>query len=214
LDVGTVLDVEPIVDVFSGPDPVLKRGAIDALVRSQGYGAVLTLRSLLLDPDSEIRLYASVTLNNLEDEIGRAMLAARSATMDASPDAAAWEKLAWLYVEYASCGFIAQPTADQYLDLARRAYEAAVCQEPDQSRLALALGHAHVLFGLLDIAEVYFHHAAMRRIRNPDAHLALMELAYKRGALGEVVQRASTAAQLLAFDYPQRALVAWWAGLP
>jgi tetratricopeptide (TPR) repeat protein len=212
LDPLSVLDVEPIVDVLSGADPVLKRGGIDALVRSQGYRAVSTLRSLLLDAESEIRLYASVTLNTLEDDIGHAMLAARSATRAASPDAAAWEKLAWLYVEYASCGFIAQPTVDQYLDLAHSAYEAAMDQKPDQSGLALALGRAHLLFGQLDIAEQYFESAAMSRIRNPEAHLALMELAYKRGALAEVAQRASTAARLLPFEYPQRALVNWWVG--
>src|ERR1700694_3728418 len=34
LDPLSVLDVEPIADVFSGKDAVLKRGAIDALVRA------------------------------------------------------------------------------------------------------------------------------------------------------------------------------------
>ncbi|MDQ6672749.1 MAG: hypothetical protein M3069_18740 [Chloroflexota bacterium] len=211
LDPLSVLDVEPIADVLSGADTVLKRGAIDALVRSQGYRAVALLRLLLVDPESEIRLYASVTLTTLEDGIGQAMLAARSATKTAVPDAGAWEKLAWLYVEYVSCGFIAQPTADQYLELAHSAYEAAASEKADQSRLGLALGRAHLLFGQLDVAEMYFESAAMTRIRNPEAHIALMELAYERGALAQVAQRASTAARLLGFEYPQRGLVNWWA---
>jgi len=212
-DLFAVLDVEPIVDALNGLDPVLKQGAIDALVRSQRYQSVGTLRTLLLDPEAEIRLYASVTLTKLEDEIGQAMLDARAMTLDATPDAEAWETLAWVYVEYASSGFIAQPTADQYLDLARRAYEAAVDLEPDQSELALALGRAHLLFDQPEIAQTYFETAGMHHVRNPDVHLALMELAYHRGAVAEVAQRASTAARLLRFDYPQQQLVNWWAGL-
>jgi tetratricopeptide (TPR) repeat protein len=211
-DLAGVLGVEPLVDVLSGDDPDLKRGAIDALVRSQGYRAASVLRPLLRDPDSEIRLYASVTLGKLEDDIGQALQAARAATGGAAADATVWQQLAWLYVEYATCGFLAQPSASHHLELAHEAYEAARRLQPDQSELALGLARAHLLLGQLDRVEEYLQPAVLERPNAPDGHLALMELAYRRGALVAVAQRAATATWLVAGDYPQRALVRWWAG--
>jgi tetratricopeptide (TPR) repeat protein len=212
-DLWAVLDVEPFADLLTGHDPDLKRGAIDALVRAQGYGAVPVLRRLLRDPDSEIRLYASVALGKLEDQIGQALLAARTAAEADPNEPTAWGELARLYVEYASCGFLAPSMARHYLELAHQAYETARRLRPEQGQLALALCRARLQFGDLEVAERYLEVAVWDSLADPHTHLALMELEYRRGGLAQVAQHATDAARLLKGSYPQQDVVDWWAAL-
>jgi polysaccharide biosynthesis protein PelE len=212
VNLRAALEVEPLTDLLQGSDPDLKRGAIDALAASQSFRAARVLQSLLHDPDPEIRLYASVRLGSLEDEIGRKIQVACAAADDPRANVSVLEDLAGVYLEYAACGLLDDVTSRHYLTLAEQAYDRAVHLQPGRYELALAIGHVCLRLDQLDNARQFFERAAQCAHSYLDIRLAFMELAYRRGALDELVAHASAALRDIPAQHPDRELVQWWAG--
>jgi tetratricopeptide (TPR) repeat protein len=213
VDLLAPLEVEPLVDLLHGCDADLKRGAIEVLVSTRGCRAAALLQPLLHDDDAEIRLYASIRLCSLEDDIGQAILAARAATDEHASNAATWQRLAHVYTEYTTSGLLDGATARQYLGLAEAAYESALRLRPGQHELALALGRAWLSLGALDTARTYLEHAT--RAGNAEvatnARLGLMDIAFRSGSITEVVDQATAARGKTSSRHPWRGFVEWWA---
>jgi hypothetical protein len=210
-DLHAALGVQPIADLLLDGDASLKRGAIDTLVKTRGCQAATALQPLLRDADAEIRMYASIRLCDLEDEISREVQAAGAATADPNAPAASWEKLARAYLDYVSSGLLDAASARQCLKLAEDAYQAGSRVAPGQHQLALEIGRTYLRSGPLDRARMYLEHAAEGALPAGDAELALMELDYRRGALAELPTRAARLVPNLCETSPQRGIVEWWA---
>jgi hypothetical protein len=214
VDLYAPLDTEPLVDLLHGSDPDLKRGAIETLVGIHGSQAAGMLRSLLHDDDPEIRLYASIRLSGLEDQMGRAIHAARAETEIAPSDADAWRRLVLACSTYVSSGLLDNLMARQCLVQAEDAYNMATKLEPAPGEVAMALGRACQAARQFGAAREYFEPVA----RGSDTTLAvharigLMELAFERRALAEVKAYAALTVSDMQADDPRRALVEWWAG--
>lgn len=67
------VDAEPLVDAIHDPDSELRRGAIAALGKQGDRNAVRLIRSMLKDPNPDVRSDASVALARLESTFARAI---------------------------------------------------------------------------------------------------------------------------------------------
>jgi tetratricopeptide (TPR) repeat protein len=212
-DLHTALDVVPLVDLLHGRDPDLKRGAMEALVGMYGLGAAPGLQALLRDDDPEVRLYASIRLSGLEDEMGRAIQAERAAIQRSPSDLEACRRLVLATTDYVSSGLLDKATARQYLLRAEEAFDVLAQVQPEHGALALALGRACQAAQQHGAARDYFERAA--RANETDltinARLGLMELAFAQRALTEVQTYATELALDMPTDDPRRAAVDWWA---
>jgi hypothetical protein len=207
------LEVEPLVDLLNGRDADLKRGAIEALVSRQGHRAAGVLQRLLHDNDPEIRLYASIRLCTLEDDVARAIQEANTATVIGAADPAGWQRLAQAHIDYASSGLLDVATTVQNLDLAEAAFASASGLQPGQHELSLALGQTWLQLGRLDTAREHLECAiqAHRPRVVTNARIGLMEAAFRGGSWSDVVQQAVEANRTMPARHPHRGVVEWWA---
>jgi thioredoxin-like negative regulator of GroEL len=171
------------------------------------------LQALLHDSDPEIRLYASIRVSGLEDEMGRAIHAARAATETSASEVDAWRRLVLACSDYISSGLLDEATATQYLVQAEEAYHVASQLQPGQGDLAMMLGRACQAIRHFDPAREYFAHAAHARdaALAIDARIGLMEVAFAQRSLADVKAYAALAAPEMAPDDPRRPVVEWWA---
>jgi hypothetical protein len=212
VDLRPALAVQPLVDLLASDDTAMKRGAVDALVNTRQHLAVPALKPLLRDPDAETRLYASLRLVTLEDDIGQEILAARTATEQSPDNPGAWSSLARVYLKYVASGLLDLAGSRHYLDQAVEAYTLASRLHPRQHRLALAIGRAYLDTGDLVTARHYLEYAEHGDTEQVDARLALMELAFRAGAWNELASSAVSMLAEVPADHPDRQLVNWWAG--
>ena len=208
-------EVEPVVDVLQEDDPEAKRAAIEALTRQGGAGTVRLLRGLLHDPSPEARLFASLALSRLEDEIGRSILAAQRALISSPDSFEAREALAQLYLDYASSGFLDGAARDYYLELAREALEEAAAAHPDPDRLTPALARTHLMLGNIAYAASLLDDLLRERPGDVEVHLLRMEVIYEFGDFRELSIYSRRTLERLprrTVDKEARERIEWWAG--
>lgn len=207
-------EIEPVVDVLHEDDPEAKRAAIEALTRGgAGSDTVRLLRGLLHDPSPEARLFASLALSRLEDEIGKSILQAQEALAEAPDSPQAREDLARLYLDYVLGGFLQGAAAEHYLRLAKEAFERAMEVHEDPDSLVPPLARTHLMLGEIPLAAALLDELAEKQPPTADVHLLRMDVAYRFGSFREV----SVYARRALADFPEgepeaRALAAWWAG--
>ncbi len=203
-------EVEPVVDVLQEEDPEAKRAAIEELTKRRDAEAVRLLRNLLHDPSPEARLFASLALSRLEDEIGKEILAARR-ELDAAPGSPELEeRLGDLCLEYALSGFLEGPARDHYLELAREAFEGAM--ESGDGSLPLRLARVHLMLGEIAEAARLLDELSRRHPDDAEVRLLRMEVIYEFGDFRELSVYARRALPSLPEDSGRRPVVAWWAG--
>lgn len=209
-------EIEPVVDVLQEDDPEAKRAAIEALTKRGGAETVRLLRGLLHDPSPQARLFASLALSRLEDEIGQTILASQR-DLEANPGSTeARERLAQLYLGYTMSGFLEGTARDYYLELAREAFESALEESPDPDRLKLQLARTHLMLGNIVDASLLLDELAQKNPADADVHLARMEVIYAFGDFRELsiyAERARSGLESNAApgDATTRELIEWWA---
>jgi len=205
-------EVEPVVDVLREEDPEAKRAAIERLALRRDSEAVRVLRGLLHDPSPEARLFASLTLSRLEDEIGKEILDAREGRERDPQDPEARERLADLYLEYALSGLLEGAARDYYLQMACREYEEALRAGAQRRRNALRLARAHLGLGEIAQAAGLLDELGSERPDDPEVHLLRMEAIFDFGDLRELGVYARRVLGRLPEGSEARELAAWWAG--
>ncbi|WP_172620767.1 HEAT repeat domain-containing protein [Rubrobacter xylanophilus] len=205
-------EVEPVVDVLREEDPEAKRAAIERLALRRDSEAIRVLRGLLHDPSPEARLFASLTLSRLEDEIGKEILAARRDAERAPEDPAARERLADLYLEYALSGLLEDAARDYYLRMACEEYEAALRAGAGKGRNGLRLARAHLGLGEIAQAAGLLDELGRERPDDPEVHLLRMETIFDFGDLRELKTYARRVLGRLPEGSEARELAGWWAG--
>ncbi len=205
-------EVEPVVDVLREEDPEAKRAAIERLALRRDSEAVRVLRGLLHDPSPEARLFASLTLSRLEDEIGKEILAARRAVEKAPQDPPSRERLADLYLEYALSGLLEGAARDYYLRMACEEYEAALRAGAARRRNGLRLARAHIGLGEIAQAAALLDELGREHPEDPELHLLRMEAIFDFGDLRELRTYARRTLGRLPQGSEARRLAGWWAG--
>lgn len=203
-------EVEPVVDVLQEDDPESKRAAIEMIARRRGAGSVLLLRGLLHDPSPEARFFASISLSKLEDEIGKAILAAQRDLAENPKLPEARERLAEAYKDYVLSGFLEGATRDFYLELTCQALEAALETSLYPDRIALDLARMHLMLGNIAHAVAILDDLAYRQPDDADVHLVRMEVIYEFGDFRELSVYAQRVLSIIGEGSEWHDLVEWW----
>ncbi|MBI3969542.1 MAG: hypothetical protein HY329_28190 [Chloroflexi bacterium] len=205
------LEIEPIVDVLRENDPELKRAAIELLTKRRNSSSVRILIGLLHDPVPEARFFASIGLSKLEDEFSRLILEAQRQVTELPTSAAAHERLAELYLEYAESGFLEGVTRAYYLDLARQSYEQSLSLSTERGERLLRLARSHLLMGNIAEAAFILDEQARQQPASVDVHLLRMNVIFQFGDFRELAIYAGRALSSIAPETETRELIEWWA---
>lgn len=108
------LDFVPLVEIFSGTDIDLKRGAIEQLVRLRTPDAIQTLLDHRSDPSLEVRYYVNAALARVKDEFDEELDAARQQMHVETYKSSDRIFLAKIYLQYAHSGLLDAELARNY----------------------------------------------------------------------------------------------------
>ncbi len=208
------LAIEPLVDILREPGNTMRHAAVRLLGRRCDHESVTLLRSLLGDPDPDIRSEASTTLFNFEDKLNRALNEALERTEDAPTRAETHADLAATYRAFVRCGLLDGPSAHLYLTQACAAYQEATALEPDRVEYWIALADVQNDLDDTAAASQIIARAQMLAPDDVEANLLAMTLAF-REERWEDVMAFSASAQRIAPDRAElRELLDWWAEAP
>lgn len=108
------LDFVPLVEIFSGTDIDLKRGAIEQLVRLRTPEAIQTLLEHRSDPSLEVRYYVNAALARIKDEFDEELDAARQQMQLETYKSSDRIFLAKIYLQYSHSGLLDQELARNF----------------------------------------------------------------------------------------------------
>lgn len=205
------LSVQPIVDVVRGADAVQKRAAIRLLGQQFDHESVRLLRSLLTDPDVDVRSEASVTLFRFEDLATRRVNEATTRVQDA-PTAAHYGALAESYCRAVRLELLDESSAQYYLSQACDAYTRAATLAPDSTAYWIMLAQTQHERGDLNAA---LHALDEARARAPEHAVALalrMQIAFTERRWDLLVVPPSSIADGTEESASAVQLLRWWAG--
>lgn len=206
--------IEPVVDVLSGDDPDMKRGAVKLLKRMGTPGAVALLRSCMGDPFPEVRFYAHSALSELEDGYAKRIKSLRE-RLETEPDAGGWRALGSEYKIYADSGLVDEVMRRQTLEESRTALDKALELAPGHAPTLLLSGRVLLQLGELDEARRRFEQCANDEETASEALLGLAQVAFERRDVGALALQARAMANSRAprpTDADNMALFEFWAG--
>jgi tetratricopeptide (TPR) repeat protein len=210
-DLWNAVAVQPLVDVLREPDPSLRRAAIRILSNEPSREAVRMLRSLLVDPDPDVRSEASATLFRFENLLNKRLSDALARVQETPQYADPYAELAAGYSDYAACDLLDPASARLYLSRACDALEGATALAPERADLWLALARAQRGRGDLPAAMAALDQVTALAPDNADAALLRMELAFQArrwDTLTTIPHEERSPAGELA---DMRELFGWWA---
>jgi hypothetical protein len=206
------IETQPLREILAKPDRDAKRAALNLICREPGARALSLVRTLLADPDSDVRTLAAVAVSRLESHFNE-LLRAVLARQESQPEVAGHHaETGYLYYQYAQ----AEPTNSAnrrlYLVQARKSFEKAVSLE--QSRYDYLISLAEVL---TDLGEAPQAGGISARItaadpKNSTGYLLGMEVAFRQRRFDEVIVLAQRACQVIAEDDEVLPMMKWWSG--
>lgn len=108
------LDFVPLVEIFSGDDIDLKRGAIEQLIRLRTPEAIQILLNHRSDPTLEVRYYVNAALARVKNEFDEELDAARHEMQLETYQSSDRIFLAKTYLQYAHSGLLDADLARNY----------------------------------------------------------------------------------------------------
>ncbi|MBI3552668.1 MAG: HEAT repeat domain-containing protein [Elusimicrobia bacterium] len=113
------VDVVPAADILVGPDPALKRGAIETLARIRTPEAIRWLLQSRRDPNPEVRFYATSALTNLKSEYEQRIRAAELEIFEKPTEPAPQLVYCRIDYEFAMSGLVEGSTRELILGKCR-----------------------------------------------------------------------------------------------
>ena len=190
----TEIAIEPVVDVLTGDDPDLKRGAVKLLKRMATPGAVGLLRQCLSDPFPEVRFYAHSALSDLEDEHTNRIKAINE-TLQTAPSAGAWRTLGREYRAYADSGLADEVARRQHLEESRAALSQSLALEPGHAPSMLLLGQVLLSLERNEEAAAWFDKCLAVEETEAEARLGLAQIAFQQRDLKALAAQARAMAR-------------------
>ena len=179
------LSTEPVLDILSGQDENLKRGAVHFLGRLGTADAIHLLKRCLADPSSEVRFTAHSTINRLDNDFGKRLKTAQRQVETETGDlTGALAQLADIYDQYAHSGLIEDDTQQHYFGLAKETYLKVVKRDSKNPAIWLKLGRLGTVLSDFDQAEAYFKKALQQAPGTVEPLLGLCRLYYIRKDMG------------------------------
>jgi hypothetical protein len=206
------METQPLEEILAKPDLDAKRAALNLICREPGARALSLARTLLADPDSDVRALAAVAVSRLESHFNE-LLRAVLARQESQPEVAErYAETGYLYYQYAQAEPISSANRRFYLAQARKSFEKAVSLE--RSRYDYLISLAEVL---TDQAEAPQAGGVAARItaadpKNSTGYLLGMEVAFRQRRFDEVIVLAQRACQVLAEDDEALPTMKWWSG--
>lgn len=179
------VDIAPLREILAGDDVPLKRGAILSLSRLPRAEAVALLKQALTDESREIRYYASNALSEMEKEFNdRIFRLTREVERNPTQEERHLE-LARTVLEYTSSGLLDQTIIPYFHEIAQRTLDRAALNPRHSPEVDTLLGEVYRRLGRQDKAREVLEDLANREQRDPGVFLALAEMAFTSGRLGE-----------------------------
>lgn len=173
------ISIQPIIDIMSGEDMNLKRGAINLLRRMGTAEAVGMLKNSLTDPAPEVRFYAHTALARLEEKrIDALQEAERKAASEKPEDL---RILAMAYRDYADSGLPEQTMREHYWAQAYEIGTRVLFSKPDDIELTLMLGDLAYERGEPLVAEGFYANMLNLGKGMMEAYLGLCRIKFEQG---------------------------------
>jgi len=128
------LEVEPYIDILKNNDSELKKGALDQLSKIKTKESVYLIKSILKDPNPELRYCASLKLKKIEDECNEQILMFKE-KLKHTKNKETHNHLGDLYSHFCSLGILDSVTSDYYYKLALNEYVLSLQEDPKQSHI-------------------------------------------------------------------------------
>jgi hypothetical protein len=185
------LTIEPLLDILSGSDEDLKRGAVNMLGRMGTPAAVRLLKRCITDKSTDVRFYAHSTLTKLnEKHVARIKEIKALADAEGADEAGYLLQLGKAYTAYADSGLLEGETRSHYLLLARTAYDEAFQKDPSDPDLLLRTGRVHMETGDVRGAAACFEQGLKDDRSAAESFLGLCRIFYDRGDMKTVARLA------------------------
>lgn len=204
------LEIRPLIEVLQKTDIGMKRATLELLCRHPGPQTMSLARTLLADPDPDVRALAAVAVSSLTADFGK-MLREAITQLEKQPQMAKHHAaLANCYYQYAPKGPSSAGSRRFYLVQARKAFEQAVSAEPTRYEYQASL--AQVLADLGESQEAWGLITKILAMHPDDfpSHLLGMEIAFKEGRFDRVATLAECAHSTAGLNSEALPLVEWW----
>jgi tetratricopeptide (TPR) repeat protein len=183
------LTIEPFLDILSGIDEDLKRGALNMLGRMGTPKAVRLLKRCITDKSTDVRFYAHSTLTKLEEKhVVRIKEIKALADAGGADQARCFLELGKAYSSYADSGLLEGEMLRHYLSLARTAYDKAFQKDRSDPDLLLRMGRIHMETGDMRGAAACFERGLKDDRTAADSVLGLCRIFYDRGDMKTVAR--------------------------
>jgi len=181
-DIGTFLEeeisVQPIMDILTGTDTDLKRGAIRVLRNRGTPESVRMLKLCLSDSDVEVRFLSHTALGRLEEEYVDAIDRAKKQAGDGRLENL--QALAKAYEDYAFSELLGEGLRASQIKAAIEVYEKIIAKNPEDLETALRLGELHLELGAHNAAARWLTRAWQPGELYMRASLAICRLMFER----------------------------------
>jgi len=183
------LSIEPFLDILSGSDEDLKRGAINMLSRMGTPKAVRLLRRCITDPSTDVRFFAHSTLTKLNEKYMARTKEIKSLADEAGVDQPQHlMELGKAYTAYADSGLVEGEMRSHYLSMARTAYAEAFHKDPSDPDLLLRMGRIQMEIGDIQGAAACFEQGLKNDGTAVESFLGLCQISYDSGDMKAIAQ--------------------------
>lgn len=201
------VEVEPLKDLMSDRNSELRRTAIATAAKHGTPPAWRLIRSMLKDPDADVRTDASIILaqreTTLHDEITAAEPRARI-------DASSAQHFAGLCYAYAISGLADDTTRNLYLDKAKSTVIDWLRRQPDNMRLWLLLAEIHLTMSEMTDAMNAVQQARAMDEKAVPPYLMAAEIAFRQRDWPSL-QALAADAHCIGRQDARLAILDWWA---
>jgi tetratricopeptide (TPR) repeat protein len=202
---------EPLVDAIHDPDSELRRGAIAALGKHGDRNAVRLIRSMLKDPNPDVRSDASVALARLESTFGRAISEAEALSR---LDQAAAKDYADLCYQYATSDLLDVTSNHLYLVKAKIALRECLAYRPDNVDAWVLMARIHSALAEMAEAMTAVQRALALDTQTQEISLLGAEIAFRQQDWATLRALAIRACTTLQRQDERYEIMRWWARIP
>jgi hypothetical protein len=204
------LETQPLAEALRKPHTQVKCAMLELICREPGPRAITLARSMLAEPDPEVRALAAVAVSRLEAHFADQLKQAVQ-RRDREPQLAGRHSaLGHLYEQYARQGTADPATRRQYLLQARQAFEQASALDPARQDWLQPMAEVLLLLGENEEAWAAITRLLSARRSDSGGYRVALEIALSQRRIDRMADLVAAAGAALDESDTLRPGLNWW----